>query len=133
NAGVGTGASDPLTRLQSLVQDLRELARSESSRPGDSTSHHPNNSAPLSFRVVPSFESHSRLVPSTVLSGVNAAQIAHVNVGQLQPRDQLTLQGQRTAAARAARLTVVGAGGATATAGGTYQLSGNRGSTTLVV
>jgi hypothetical protein len=128
----GTGTPDPLARLQSLVHDLRELSRSERNQREESTLRQINN-APLSFRAVPVFESHSRPVTSTALSGLNNSQIAHVNVGQLQPRDQLTLQGQVTAAAGAARLTVRGASGATATAGGTYRLTGNRGSTTLVV
>ena len=62
---------------------------------------------------------------------MNAAQVAAASVSGLQSGSQLTIQGEVTHAESAARLTVLGGAGATATAGGTYALSGNHGSITL--
>jgi hypothetical protein len=119
-------------RVRELLADLRSLvAAAPTYGPAVSTPGAGLN-APSTARS-PNFATYSTVVTRTQVTGVNPSQVAGVQFGRLAPGQWLTVQGEVTRTAEAATLTIRGNAAASATAGGTYELSGSRGSATFVV
>jgi hypothetical protein len=129
-----TAASQsPLGQLQSLVLDIRGLQNVKSSQSAVPQPSAIADVGAASTTPARSLDRRSRVESRTVITGVNSSKIVGASVQRLPSQPALTIQGEVTSAARAALLTVRGGNEANVTAGGIYQLSGSRGSTTLTL
>ena len=114
-----------LSRLRALVAQAPTLgaAQSPSSEAATATS---------SYRAGSTF-SIAHTTTQTAVSGANREQVTGTDFGRLSRGERIAIEGQVTRTAAAATLTIRGGAGGVATAGGTYQLTGNRGSADIAV
>ena len=128
-ATLAAASAGAASRIRSVVRDASRAL--EAAVPEIATT------PPLAYSASPNSnrssrtETLARTVYLTSLTGLNPAQIKTADVGSLVFLGSLTVEGDVTQAAGTAQLVVRGGTGATATAGGTYRLSGSLGEVML--
>ncbi len=129
-ATAGIRATGSLAAAAGLIQNLRGLVRWA---PTGGPAPAPQVGLAVLPPVVTRPAFAARRQAFTHVRGASSSQVAGLSVSGLAVGQQLAIAGEVTQAASAARLTVRGGPEVTATSGGTYELTGSRGSIVLTI